>query len=943
MDRRWLIGIAALLAAVAGPAAGLERTGRYQGRPVAEVLSELARGRIRLVFSSRLVRPEMRVREEPTSRAVPAMLTEILAPYGLRLRPGPKGGWLVVTSPSPPPARPSSAATRPGQGAIRVAFRRRGSSGHVAVRHAELRGAEGTADVGSDGWVLISGLTPGPHYLEAAVPGHPFLSAALILVRESGTAEVAFELEPREDASIGGGDTLDQVVLQATRGVDHQETVDALAATSPMEATRSTVSASASELMRGAGHGGNVLTPLQSFPGVKNGRDFDGRLVIRGGAPEQNLVLLDGVEVLGPYHAWGLASVFQPASVDSLELTAGGFDVGHGDRLSSLVSVTSREMPRAERTTGSAGIGLFDADLTVEGRLPHSLSWLLAGRYAYADWVAGSVLDEGAPHFGDLLAKLSWERRPGQRWSWLGMLGREGMDYRETDDIGENWTLHTRVPTRLSRWALESTLGSSGMSRSILSVYELHDSMSMQGDVVSDARGTTAEPEADGRVAHVSFSRGARVRDWSVRQELRLQQTPRSGWEMGGEAHRLETAWRWQIDGDRSLGLANRSLPWPYGLPGAALPGSLDAPLDYWRGALWLQHRAAPTHWLTTEAGLRADRSSLATRPTLSPRLLLALSFGTAARLWAHAGAYAQSPGNEKLLQSDYFLDLSSAGSLRSERAIHTAVGIEGMTAGGVTIRAEGYRRTYHDLLVGRLETEDERRARIARYDFGSLVDDVPTEPQITSYPSNDGRGVSYGVDVRVSKDATARGRPCGWVSYSYSVARREAYGVSFPADYDRRHSLSAVAQLQPHPSVTVAATLRIASGAPWTPPAGLRVAAREDQADGDGDGDTSELIPARDLQGHLIYTHDLGDPSRLNSARLPHYARLDARVTYRPRGPQGRVSLYLDVINLLNRTNPGLMSCRVGGVSRPGFPVFVESPESSVPLLPSLGVRVVF
>lgn len=58
------------------------------------------------------------------------------------------------------------------------------------------------------------------------------------------------------------------------------------------------------------------------------------------------------------------------------------------------------------------------------------------------------------------------------------------------------------------------------------------------------------------------------------------------------------------------------------------------------------------------------------------------------------------------------------------------------------------------------------------------------------------------------------------------------------------------------------------ASGAPWTPPVGLRVAATGDRDDLDFDGIREELIPARDSSGQFVYTHDFGAPSNVNSAR---------------------------------------------------------------------------
>ena len=836
--------VVAVLAAVAVPAAA-QAPQRYAGKAVAEVLIELSRQGVRLVFSDRLVTPGMKGTAEPTSRSVPGVLNEILAPHRLQAMPGPAGQWLVVAAREerrapPPPVQP----VEPDTAESRLVFR------------------------------------------ETIVVVPPAIRAA---------------------------------------------------AGSP------TLSVSAEHLMGGAGHAGNVLAPLQSLPGVKSGRAFDGRLVVRGGAPDQNVVLIDGVEVFSPYHVFGLASAFLPAAIEGVEFDTGAFDARYGDRLSSVLSVQSRSGPSSGGLHGSGGVGLLDADLLLEGPVPRlaGAGWLVAGRHSFADRVAGSVLDLAIPSFSDLHVKASWDPRQGQRLSWLVLLSREQSDYRETNDEGEDWTLQTRVPTGLASMGLQRTMGSRALLNASASVTEVRDEMEMHGGVVTDAWGTGEPGVGNAQLAQVSFSRGASVRDWGLRSSVAIESSTRQLWEAGAEAHWLQTAWHLRIGGDRNSSLANRNLPWPYGVPGASLPSQLDSQLNYGRMAAWIQHRATSADTITLQTGLRADGSGLNGRWTLSPRVSAAWRVGTATRVRGAAGTYAQSPGFEKVIQSDYFVDLSAGGPLRSERAVHASIGVERDLARGVTGRVELYRKSYADLIVGRLETDDERLTRLARYDFGPMSCDVPTAPQVTSLPVNGGTGLAYGLDFQIARTSAAPGpRLTGWVSYSYGVARRTAYGYDLPFDYDRRHAFGAVAQLALHPSVTLSATLRLSSGAPWTSPAGLGVLEGEDVADEDGDGITTELVPARDDRGHVIFTHDLGNLSRVNGARLPSYARLDARVTYHPHGLRGRWTAFVDMINLLNRDNPGLVSCRIGSGAGDGRPGLVRESDYSIPVLPSFGIR---
>ena len=98
----------------------------------------------------------------------------------------------------------------------------------------------------------------------------------------------------------------------------------------------------AEEVFQVAGSFDNIFRTLDALPGVASTGDFGSRLAVRGGTPDQNLTMMDGVEVHNPYRLFGLVSAFNPETVDRFELTAGGFGAAYGDRLSSLLIVDNR-------------------------------------------------------------------------------------------------------------------------------------------------------------------------------------------------------------------------------------------------------------------------------------------------------------------------------------------------------------------------------------------------------------------------------------------------------------------------------------------------------------------------------------------------------------------------------------------------------------------------
>jgi hypothetical protein len=307
-------------------------------------------------------------------------------------------------------------------------------------------------------------------------------------------------------------------------------------------------------------------------------------------------------------------------------------------------------------------------------------------------------------------------------------------------------------------------------------------------------------------------------------------------------------------------------------------------------------------------------------------------------RLRAAGGLYTQSPGYEKLIQSDYFLDLTDTGArldLRHARSWQALVGFERDLRGGVSMRVEGYFKNFERLAIGRLETPGEVAARLAAFDFPpEYGDSLPREPRITSFPVSEGSGRAYGADLFVVRREATERRLAGWLAYTWGRAERTAYGRTFPFEYDRRHALGAVVLWRARPRLDVALTGRFASGFPRTPVVGLRVAERADPRDAD------RRVPWLDAAGRPVYTIDLGGVANLNSARLPAFARVDLRATWFPGGRAGRWTLYLDVINVLNRDNAGALDPRLEYDPTSDRPRLVEEPTAALPILPSLGVR---
>jgi outer membrane cobalamin receptor len=706
-----------------------------------------------------------------------------------------------------------------------------------------------------------------------------------------------------------------------------------------------TVPVRPAQIVSVAGGAENVFRVLQTLPGVTGTDDFSSRLSVRGGGPDQNLTIMDGVEVHNPYRLFGLTSAFNPETVERFELTAGAFSASYGDRLSSLLVIDTRAGSNRSWLTGSAALSVTDTNAIVEGRLPGGRgSWLLSGRRTYYDIIAERFTDSDLPSFGDLQGKLVWQLGRGRTLSLFSLTSRERTDASfDLEAEAAKGALFTRTRNDLLTATLNLPLGRRGWARTIGALYTNTDVTDFGGTFRDETRRSNAPDVSGFATTDLAVAWSGSVRDRSVRQELGIALGRGHSVETGFELHRLRTSIAFTVAGGRNETEANGSSL----QGGASLPDAFDSARGDTRLGAWLLDRWQLGSRWTLEGGLRADRSTINGRSYASPRLAMTYAWTPALRVRAAFGVHRQSPGYEKLIQSDYFMDLSGDGRLplASERARHLLLSLERDLGKGLLARVEGYYKGFDGLVIGRLETPAETASRLARYDFpDALASSLPTHAWITRFPTNDGRGHAWGADIYAARRATSpTTRLTGWASYTLGFAERSGYGLTYPFDYDRRHAVSVVANLRLSSRFDVALTGRVASGFPYTPVLGLRVASAADAADADGDGNREELVPARDPGGRLVYTPDLGDLTNMNAARMPYYARLDTRVTYAPGWGRGRVKLYLDAINVLNRKNAGMIETTLEYDPSSDRPRLVSKPQASLPFLPSFGVHVNF
>jgi outer membrane receptor protein involved in Fe transport len=181
----------------------------------------------------------------------------------------------------------------------------------------------------------------------------------------------------------------------------------------------------------------DVLKVIQLMPGVQKGSEGSSGIYVRGGGPDQNLIILDDATVYNAYHLFGFFSLFNGDALKSVELVKGGFPASYGGRLSSVINMQMKE-GNQEKFHGEAGIGLISSRLVLEGPLlKKKSSFLISARRTYIDAFIYPFLppdQKGGYYFYDLNAKLNYTLTDKDRVYLSGYFGKDKFYFNSKSD-----------------------------------------------------------------------------------------------------------------------------------------------------------------------------------------------------------------------------------------------------------------------------------------------------------------------------------------------------------------------------------------------------------------------------------------------------------------------------------------------------------------------------
>ncbi len=530
----------------------------------------------------------------------------------------------------------------------------------------------------------------------------------------------------------------------------------------------------------------DVLKALQLMPGVQSGSEGSSGLYVRGGGPDQNLILLDGVPVYNASHLFGFFSVFNADAINSVDLIKGGFPARYGGRLSSVIDIRMKE-GSMKKIGGAVSIGLISSKFMLEGPIiKDKTSFIISGRRTYIDVLARPFIrmannqDEGynstlGYYFYDLNAKINHKFSDRDRIYLSAYAGDDTFYFREEseyDDPGfdssykDDYDANTGWGniTSMLRW--NHVLSPKLFSNVSLtySNYDLHIDYSSKSEYTYNGM---VEKEDFG------FRYFSGIEDWGAKIDFDFMPSPAHYIKFGvGATHHqfkpgaLQYEANFGDDDDENID--------------TLLNESFVNAVEY---VAYVEDDFKMTNRLKANLGLHYSSFAVddtmfhSLQPRISARYLLN-------NRWSLKASFAMMTQYIHLLSNSSAIDLPTdlwvpaTKKVVPQNSMQVALGAAHTFKNNFEVSIESYYKTMKNLIAYKDG---------GSYFGGGIGSDTDWQDQVES-----GDGESYGVEFLVQKK---KGNTTGWIGYTLSWSNRQFeeinFGKQFPYKYDRRHDIA--------------------------------------------------------------------------------------------------------------------------------------------------------
>lgn len=640
----------------------------------------------------------------------------------------------------------------------------------------------------------------------------------------------------------------------------------------------------------------DVLKTIQLTPGVQSGGEGNSSFYVRGGGPDQNLILLDEAVVYNASHLFGFFSVFNADALQNVELTKAGMPANYGGRLSSVLDISMKD-GNLRKYNVEGGLGLISSRVTVQGPIKKDTSsFIISGRRTYADIVMKPFIRKTSPfrnsgyYFYDLNGKVNYRLSDKDRFYLSGYFGRDIFGLNVSDDNFQNdisWGNAT-VTTRWNHLYNPKLFSNLAV---IFSDYNFQFSAKQE-------------------VYTIKFKSG--ITDINAKLDYIYLPSPSHTIKFGADyIHHVFTPNNASASsGDVDLNLGNAVKL--YSHEGAVYVNDdfdlskrikINAGI---RGSLYMHTgpfdrfvNDSITHLVIDT--IKYDRGDIIkTYFGFEPRFSVRYSIDSLSSVKASA---------TRNLQYIHLASLSSV-SLPTDLWFPSTELVKPQVAYQYSL---GYYRNIFDNLI---EVSLEGYYKIMNNQIEYKEESLP-EDNINNNVDNSftfGKGWSYGAELLINKKS---GILTGWIGYTLAKTERKFeninFGNTYPAKYDRRHDVSVVINYQ--------ITENLVASAVWVY----------------STGNTATLPVSR----YVIEGNIVNEYGARNSFRMPAYHRGDLSITWYPKSKKKKrrvqESWNFSVYNVYNRRNPYFIYFDVDGDLMSGNMSIKAKQVSLFPVLPSI------
>lgn len=633
----------------------------------------------------------------------------------------------------------------------------------------------------------------------------------------------------------------------------------------------------------------DVLKTVQLLPGVQSGSEGTSGFYVRGGGPDQNLILLDGVPVYNVNHLFGFFSVFNGYAISDVSLIKGGFPARYGGRLSSVLDIRMKE-GNMNRYTGEFSTGIIASKFTFEGPIvKNKSSFIISGRRTYIDALAAPIMAAvtglnpnynkfyAGYYFYDLNAKLNYKFSDKDRIFLSGYLGRD----KAYTNISENWddyksetkfNLNWGNVTSALRWNHVFTPKLFANTTLTYSNYNFVIDIENNWEYKSylDPNETIKEE------FQIQYLSG--IEDYALRFDFDYMPVPSHKIRFGanGTLHTFKpgvSAFRTKSNDnsanvDTTFGSGNLY----------AQEFSVYAEDDFRIGKRLKFNFGG--HYSVFNV---RDTTYHSVQPRLSARLLITDYLSLKAS-YTHMTQYLHYLTTSSVgLPTDLWLPATDL--VPPQNAVQYASGIAINLPKNFEITVEGFYKEMDNLI------EYKEGAS-----FFSEVETGIGQGDSWEQKVEIGQGWSYGAEFLLQRKY---GKFNGWIGYTLSWTNRQfeniAFGKVFPYRYDRRHDISIV--------LVYKHSEKMNFGATWVYGTGNAVTLAQQR-----------YIPINYLENQIQRMHygdewtwveDVEYYGERNNFRLPAYHRLDVGVNFPKEKKRGTRIWSISVYNAYNQKNP--------------------------------------